>query len=73
MEELIFDAFGERLHIGDKVKFFYVAPKRRGLYEGYLRGWNHEELTGCIESLDYDMYEYGIPQFVRIHQRELCK
>lgn len=73
MEELIFDAFGERLHIGDRVKFFYVAPKRRGLYEGYLRAWNRETLEGVIESLGYDMYEYGISQFVRIHQRELCK
>lgn len=73
MEELIFDAFGERLHIGDKVKFFYIAPKRRGLYEGYLRAWNRETLEGTIESLDYDMYNYGISQFICVHQREICK
>jgi hypothetical protein len=73
MEQLIFDAFGECLHIGDRVKFFYVAPKRRGLYEGYLRAWNSETLEGTIESLDYDVTEYGISKIVCVHQRELCK
>lgn len=73
MEELIYDAFGECLEIGKIVKFYYNAPKRKGLYRGYLRSWDRDELTGCIESLDYDIQEYNIPQFVRVHQREICK